>query len=96
MTLKQLVIDQKPNIQNIAKKYGAYNIRLFGSVAKGVEHSNSDVDILVNMEKGRTIFDLGGLLMELQILLNHKVDVVTEAGLRKRIQKRILKEAVPL
>ncbi len=56
----------------------------------------SDIDFLVNMEPGRSLFDLGGLLMDLQSLLNCKVDVVTESGLRARIRQRVLNEARPL
>ena len=56
----------------------------------------SDIDILVDLEPGRSLFDLGGLLMDLQDLLGHPVDVVTERGLRDRIRDRILKEAIAL
>jgi len=54
------------------------------------------VDFLVDMEPGRSLFDLGGLLMELRELLGHDVDVVTERGLKPRIRERVLKEAIPL
>ncbi|MEH2400068.1 nucleotidyltransferase family protein [Nostoc sp.] len=80
----------------IAAKYGAYNIRIFGSVARREADVNSDVDFLVEMETGRSLFDLGGFLMELQEILGRKVDVVTEKGLRSRIRERVLNEAVPL
>jgi len=56
----------------------------------------SDVDFLVDLEPGRSLLDLGGLLMDLQDLLGRPVDVVTEKGLRSRIRDRVLKEAVPL
>ncbi len=68
------------------------NIRVFGSVARGEADSKSDIDLLVDLEPGRSLFDLGGLLMDLQDLLGHKVDVVTERGLRERV----MKEAIPL
>ena len=55
-----------------------------------------DIDFLVEMEAGRSLFDLGGLLMELQEILGCEVDVVTEKGLRSRIRERVLNEAVPL
>ena len=96
MRLKDLVINQKENIVDIADRYGAYNIRLFGSVAHGTDDPESDIDFLVDLEQGRTLFDLGGLLMDLQELLHHKVDVITEAGLRNRIRDRVLKEAIVL
>ncbi|MGI9003622.1 MAG: nucleotidyltransferase family protein, partial [Pseudonocardia sp.] len=56
----------------------------------------SDVDFLVDMDTGRSLFDLGGLLMDLQDLLDGPVDVVTAASLRERVRTRVLQEAVPL
>ncbi len=66
----------------IASKHGARNVRIFGSLARGEAREDSDIDFLVDMEPGRSLFDLGGLLMDLQNLLAQKVDVVTETGLR--------------
>ena len=63
---------------------------------RGEARQDSDVDFLVDLEPGRSLFDLGGLLMDLQALLACKVDVVTERGLRPRIRDRVLKEAKPL
>lgn len=83
-------------ILRLAQQYGAMNVRIFGSVARGEADSDSDVDFLVAMEPGRSLLDLGGLLMDLQVLLRRRVDIVTERGLRPRIRDRVLKEAVPL
>ena len=69
---------------------------MFGSVARGDTDLRSDVDFLVDLQPGRSLSDLGGLLMDLQELLHSKVDVVTEKGLRVRVRERILAEAVPL
>jgi hypothetical protein len=80
----------------IAANHGATNVRVFGSVARGEARPDSDVDFLVTMEPGRSLFDLGGLLMDLRDLLDCEVDVVTEAGLRTRIRRRVLEEAEPL
>ena len=77
-------------------KHGAYNVRIFGSVARGEADRESDVDVLVDLEPGRNLLDLGGLLMDLQELLQCQVDVVTERGLRPRIRERVLAEAVRL
>ena len=74
----------------------ARNVRVFGSVARGAARPDSDVDVLVELEAGRRLLDLGGLLMDLQDLPGRQVDVVTEPGLRDRIRERVLKEAVPL
>jgi len=92
----ELLRSRREEILRIAKKYGARNIRLFGSVARGEADESSDVDFLVEMDPGRSLFDMGGLLMELQKLLGRKVDVVTERGLKKRIRDRVIREAVPL
>ena len=87
------VLAKKKDILNIAAKHGARNIRIFGSVARGEARLDSDVDFLVDMEPGRTLFDMGGLLMDLRDLLRLEVDVVTEQGLKPRIRDRVLKEA---
>ena len=96
MSLNELLQEKREDILSIATRRGAFNIRVFGSVARGEADSKSDIDLLVDMEPGRSLFDLGGLLMDLESLLGHKVDVVTERGLRERIRDRVLREAVPL
>src|SRR6266481_1208165 len=96
MPLDELLRTKREDILRIATKYGAYNVRIFGSVARGEADSESDIDLLVDMEPGRSLFDLGGLLMDLQDLLGCSVDVVTEDGLRDRIRGRVLKEAIAL
>ncbi|MEH2300176.1 nucleotidyltransferase family protein [Nostoc sp.] len=96
MNIYEILAAKREEILQIAAKYGAYNIRIFGSVARREADVNSDVDFLVEMETGRSLFDLGGLLMELQEILGCEVDVVTEKGLRSRIRERVLNEAVPL
>lgn len=93
MELLELVQSKRETILQLAARRGARNVRLFGSVARGEAGPNSDLDFLVDLEPGRSLLDLGGLLMDLQRLLDRKVDVVTEAGLRPRLRPRILKEA---
>jgi len=87
---------RREEILAIAAKYGANHIRVFGSVARGEAAADSDVDFLVELEAGRSLFDLGGLLMDLQSLLHRKVDVVTEKGLHWYIKDRVLAEAKPI
>jgi len=96
MQIAELLQTKREAILGIAAQHGAYNVRIFGSVARGEADEQSDVDFLVNMEVGRSLFDLGALLMDLQNLLERDVDVVTEAGLRPRIRQRVLSEARPL
>ncbi len=88
--------EQREKILQIAARYGARNVRLFGSTARGDSRPDSDVDLLVDLEPGRSLFDLGGLLSEVSELLGREVDVVTERGLRPRIREQVLREAVRL
>lgn len=92
MRIEQIT-NRKDEITRIAERYGATNIRVFGSVSRGEADDDSDIDFLVDLEHGRSLLDLGGLLMDLQKLLGRRVDVVTEKGLRPRIRERILREA---
>ncbi len=96
MGIDERLKEKREDILNLASKHGAYNVRIFGSVARGEDDENSDVDFLVEMESGRSLLDLGGLLTDLQELLEHEVDVVTEKGLRPRIRERVLREAVSI
>ena len=96
MGVQDLLIAKREEILRIAAKHGARNVRVFGSVVRGEADEKSDVDFLVEMEPGRSLLDMGGLLMDLQELLGRKVDVVSEKGLRTRIKERVLREAVPV
>ena len=87
---------RRGEILRVAAQRGARHVRVFGSVARGDADERSDVDFLVDLEQGRSLLDLGGLLMDLQNLLGRRVDVVTERGLKARIRNRVLGEAVPL
>ena len=88
--------EKREKILEIAAKHGARNVRIFGSLARGNSHQDSDVDVLVDLEPDRSLFDLGGLLIDLLELLGCKVDVVTEQGLRSRIREQLMRDAVPL
>ena len=94
--IPMLLRAKREDILRLAARHGASNIRIFGSVARGDAGPGSDLDVLVDMEPGRSLFDMGGLLTDLQELLGRPVDIVTEKGLRERIRDRVLKEAVPL
>lgn len=96
MTCAALSEVKRNAILEIASRYGARNIRVFGSVARGEADALSDVDFLVELESGRSLLDLGGLQFELEALLGCRVDVVTERGLKPRIRERVLREAVPV
>jgi len=96
MDAKVLLKAHRKEILQIAARNGAVNVRVFGSVARGDNTPDSDIDFLVNLEAGRSLMDLARLLRELNILLGRPVDVVTEAGLRPRIKPQVLAEARPL
>ncbi|MCZ7534587.1 MAG: nucleotidyltransferase family protein [Acidimicrobiia bacterium] len=83
-------------LAEVSARRGASNLRVFGSVARGEATPSSDLDLLVDLQPGRSLFDLGGLLMDLSELLGVEVDVVTEAGLKPRVRDRVLAEAVAL
>ena len=96
MNVEQLLRQKREEILRLATQYGARNVRVFGSTARGEADEQSDVDFLVDMEPGRSLLDMGGLLMALERLLERPVDVVTRRGLKARIRERVLQEAAPL
>ena len=96
MKMDEVVLPNREKILQLAEQYGARRVRVFGSVARRQEDAESDIDFLVDMEPGRSLFDLGGLLVGREKLLNSKVDVVTERGLKERIRDRVVNEAVLL
>ncbi len=96
MALDQLIVEKRSDILAAASRHGARKVRVFGSMARGDAGPGSDVDFLVDLEEGRDLFDLGALLMDLQDLLQRKVDTLTEEALHHRIRDRILEEAVTL
>ena len=96
MTLETLLKAKRDEILRVCAKYGARNVRVFGSVARGEADEQSDIDLLVEFEPNRSLLDHAGLWVELQELLGVKVDVVSERGLKPRIRQRVLQEAIPL
>ena len=88
---------QKRNdILRIAEQYGARNLRVFGSVARGDDWTHSDVDLLVDMDPDRSLLDVVGLGQDLEELLDRRVDVLTAASLHPALRDRILAESRPL
>ena len=96
MEMNKLITDNQIAIKSLAKQHGVKTICLFGSMVKGDVSDNSDVDFLVELEQGRDLFDLGELLMDLQALLQRKVDLVTKTSLHPRLYSQVLNEALPL
>lgn len=96
MSVRDSILSRRQDILAAARRRGAASVSLFGSIARGEDDDKSDADFLVEMEPGRSLFDLGGLQMDLQELLGRPVDVITKRGLRPRFRETVLREAVPL
>jgi len=96
MKAEQILKAKRDAILTLVAKHGARNPRIFGSAARGETGPESDIDLLVKMEDGRSLLDLSALALDLKDLLGVKVDVVSEDGLYWLLRRRILKEARPL
>ncbi len=96
MGIEELLMPYREEIIRIAGQYGAYNIKVFGSVARGEATVDSDVDFLVEIEPQRTLLDQIGLMQSLEKLLQRKVDLAEPGNLHASIQQRVLQEAVQL
>lgn len=96
MRAQAILEEKREEILRLASTYGAYNIRVFGSVARGEDTDSSDIDFLVNMENGRSLLDQAGLLADLADLLGRRVDVVIEDSIYWLLRRRILREAKPV
>jgi len=96
MDAEKLLKEKRQAIMALADKHGARNVRVFGSIARGDSGPESDVDLLVKMEEGRSLLDLSAMVLDLKELLGVNVDVVSEDGLYWLLRRKILKEARPL
>ncbi len=92
-----VVLDLKRSaVREAANRFGAANPRIFGSVLHGTDMDGSDLDLLVDALPGTTLFDLGGLQDELELLLDIPVDLLTPADLPPRLRAKVLEEAQPI
>lgn len=80
----------------LAYSHGARNVRVFGSIARGQATPESDLDLVVDFDIGRSLLDHGALIMDLEEALGCRVDVVSSRGMRERFRERVLADAVPL
>lgn len=96
MTLEELRVRHRTLIIETARRHGAHNVRVFGSIARGEQGPASDVDLLVDFEPSRSLLDLAGLWLDLESALGCKVDVVSSRGLRPRVASEVMREAVSL
>ncbi len=96
MSLNEMLKRKRQDILEVAHDYGVTNVRVFGSVARGDEGPQSDIDLIVELEREWSLLDHIGFVHALEDLLDCKVDVVVEAGLRDIVRERVLDEAIPL
>lgn len=83
-------------VRRVASRNGVRSVRMFGSTVRREARPGSDLDLLVEMEPGRSLLDLVGFVQDLEETLGRRVDAVTEKSLSPYLRERILAEAVPL
>ena len=91
-----LVRSKREEIQRIAAKHGARNVRVFGSVARGDARPESDIDFLIEAGPVTSSWFPAGLILDLEDLLGRHVEVVTDTGLDPLLRDRVLREAIPV
>lgn len=96
MAYLEYLKSKREQILETARNYGAHNLRVFGSVAKGDDSLTSDIDMLVDLEPGRSLLDHIALKQDLEDILGRSVDVVTEPSLHWFIRESVIREAKPL
>ncbi|GAB6084354.1 nucleotidyltransferase [Desulfuromonas carbonis] len=94
--MDKFIEEHREIIKRLATLRGATRVRLFGSLARDEGGPKSDIDLLVDLEEGRSALALGGLLKDLEECLGRRVDVVTPMALHPRIREDVLKQAVDL
>ena len=96
MEIDKTLREKRDRILAIARQHGARNVRVFGSIARGEGKRDSDLDVLVELELGRSLLDIIAIKQDLEDLLNTKVDVVTEAAVSPYIRDQVLRQAISL
>lgn len=96
MTIRDQVLSKRDEILRIANRYGASNVRMFGSIVRDEATESSDIDLLIDSNPDWSLLDFIGLKQDLEDLLGRRVDLTIEDGLHRRIKARVLREAVPL
>ena len=96
MTITELLQEKRDDVLKVAQRHGVTSIRVFGSVARGEDSSNSDVDLLVTTGPKVSAWFPAGFILDLEQLLGRRIDVVTEPGLNPLLRDQVLTEAVAL
>jgi hypothetical protein len=94
--IKDLLGEKRDEILRLAAKHGAFNVRVFGSVARGEATPESDIDFIVQFREGASIFDMVGLWLDLKDMLGREVDLIADHPSGGRMMQNALREAVPL
>jgi uncharacterized protein len=96
MSIDKSLEDRRSDILRIAASHGARNVRVFGSRSRGQARRDSDLDLLITLEKGKSLLDIVAIKQDIEDLLGYEVDVLTEEAISPYIRDRILEDAVPL
>jgi hypothetical protein len=96
MTVGDTIREKRDAIVRIAAKHGASQIRLIGSVARGEDRPDSDVDLLVTWSEGTSLLDQAALMLELERLLGRKVDIASDGWVKPSIRESVYRDAVAL
>ena len=96
MEIDKTLREKRDQILAIARQHGARNVRVFGSLARGEGKRGSDLDVLVELESGRSLLDIIAIKQDLEDLLTTKVDIVTEAAVSPYMRDQVLRQAISL
>ena len=94
--VKSMLTSRRAEIVGITSRYGIRNVRVFGSFARGEDRPSSDIDLLVDLDRGHSLLDLIAAKQDLEDLLGRSVDVVTARSLNSYVRDSVLNDAVPL
>ena len=96
MTTFDILKEKREDVLEVAQKHGVTSLRVFGSVARGEESAESDIDLLVTTGPRVSAWFPAGLILDLEALLGRHIDIVTESGLNPLLRDEVLNEAVAL
>ena len=96
MDTAAILHEKRDPILEVASRHGARNVRVFGSASRGDDHADSDIDLLIDLDRDRSILDLAELVADLRDLLGRPVDVAIDENLHHLLRPQILREARPL
>lgn len=96
MGVVEQVKEEREEILRIAEAHGASRVRVFGSVVRGTAGAESDLDLLIKLEPGRSLFDLVAIKLDIEDLRSREVHIVTKGGVSPHMREEIFRDAIPL